>query len=75
MKLPFWPPAGNKKVIEEPEFMEAIERVIAGPERKSRLINENEKKIIAYHRGRSRCCDQRPAGSGHRSKSVDHLPW
>lgn len=39
----------DKKVIEQPEFMEAIERVIAGPERKSRLINENEKKIIAYH--------------------------
>jgi len=39
----------GKKVIEQPEFMEAIERVIAGPERKSRLINENEKKIIAYH--------------------------
>jgi cell division protease FtsH len=39
----------EKKVIEQPEFMEAIERVIAGPERKSRLINEDEKKIIAYH--------------------------
>ena len=39
----------NKTVIEHSEFMEAIERVIAGPERKSRLINENEKKIIAYH--------------------------
>ena len=39
----------DKKIIEFPEFMEAIERVIAGPERKSRLINENEKKIIAYH--------------------------
>jgi cell division protease FtsH len=39
----------DKKVIEHPEFMEAIERVIAGPERKSRLINEEEKKIIAYH--------------------------
>lgn len=39
----------DKKIIEHPEFMEAIERVIAGPERKSRLINENEKKIIAYH--------------------------
>ena len=39
----------NKKVIEATEFMEAIERVIAGPERKSRLINEDEKKIIAYH--------------------------
>ena len=39
----------NKTIIEQPEFMEAIERVIAGPERKSRLINESEKKIIAYH--------------------------
>jgi cell division protease FtsH len=39
----------DKSVIEHDEFMEAIERVIAGPERKSRLINENEKKIIAYH--------------------------
>ncbi len=39
----------DKQVIEQPEFMEAIERVIAGPERKSRLINESEKRIIAYH--------------------------
>jgi cell division protease FtsH len=39
----------DKRIIEHSEFMEAIERVIAGPERKSRLINENEKKIIAYH--------------------------
>ena len=39
----------EKTVIEQPEFMEAIERVIAGPERRSRLINESEKRIIAYH--------------------------
>lgn len=39
----------NKKTISQPEFEEAIERVIAGPERKSRLINAEEKKIIAYH--------------------------
>jgi len=39
----------NKKSIGMPEFEEAIERVIAGPERKSRLITENEKRIIAYH--------------------------
>jgi cell division protease FtsH len=39
----------DKKIIEQTEFMEAIERVIAGPERKSRLINEDEKRIIAYH--------------------------
>lgn len=39
----------NKKIIEQSEFEEAIEKVIAGPERKSRLINADEKKIIAYH--------------------------
>jgi cell division protease FtsH len=37
------------KVIGQDEFQEAIERVIAGPERKSRLISESEKRIIAYH--------------------------
>ncbi len=39
----------NKRVIGQPEFEEAIEHVIAGPERKSRLISEDEKRIIAYH--------------------------
>lgn len=39
----------NKKLIDQPELEEAIERVIAGPERKSRLISEEEKRIVAYH--------------------------
>ncbi|MFM8319526.1 MAG: cell division protein FtsH, partial [Chloroflexota bacterium] len=39
----------NKKVIGQSELEEAIERVIAGPERKSRLISEDEKRIVAYH--------------------------
>jgi len=39
----------NKKVITQDEFEESIERVIAGPERKSRLISEEEKLIVAYH--------------------------
>ena len=39
----------NKKVITQPELEEAIERVIAGPERKSRLISQEEKRIVAYH--------------------------
>ncbi len=39
----------NKKAIGMQEFEEAIERVIAGPERKSRLISDEEKRIIAYH--------------------------
>ncbi|MFN3741048.1 MAG: ATP-dependent zinc metalloprotease FtsH [Anaerolineales bacterium] len=39
----------NKRTIGQAEFEEAIERVIAGPERKSRLISPEEKRIIAYH--------------------------
>jgi len=39
----------NKKIIMQSEFEESIERVIAGPERKSRLISESEKRIVAYH--------------------------
>ena len=39
----------NKKVIGMDELEEAIARVIAGPEKKSRRISEKEKGIIAYH--------------------------
>ena len=41
----------NKKVIGMSEFQEALERIVAGPERKSRLISDAEKAIIAYHEG------------------------
>ncbi len=39
----------DKKTIGQDEFEESIERVIAGPERKSRLISQEEKLIVAYH--------------------------
>jgi cell division protease FtsH len=39
----------NKDAVEMPELQEAIERVIAGPQRKSRVISKKEKEIIAYH--------------------------
>jgi len=39
----------NKKKITMFEIEEAVERVIAGPEKKSRIISEEEKRIIAYH--------------------------
>ena len=41
----------NKKTIAMPEFEEALERIVAGPERKSRIISDAEKLIIAYHEG------------------------
>jgi cell division protease FtsH len=39
----------NKRAVGMEELQEAIERVVAGPERRSRLISEEEKRIIAYH--------------------------
>lgn len=39
----------NKPAVEMEELEEAIDRVIAGPERKSRLISKKEREIIAYH--------------------------
>lgn len=39
----------NKETVEMLEMEEAIDRVIAGPERKSRIMSDEEKKIVAYH--------------------------
>ena len=39
----------NKKTIGMQELRESIEKVIMGPERKSRVISEKERKIVAYH--------------------------
>jgi cell division protease FtsH len=39
----------NKKTINDHDFQNAIERIILGPERKSRVINEHEQRITAYH--------------------------
>ena len=39
----------NRRSIGNDELQEAIERVIAGPERRSRLITPKEKEIVAYH--------------------------
>jgi cell division protease FtsH len=39
----------GKKVIEQDELEEGIMRVIAGPEKKARLLSEKEQRITAYH--------------------------
>ena len=39
----------NKKTINIKDFEESVDRVIAGPERKSRKISPKEKEVIAYH--------------------------
>lgn len=41
----------NRKIIEEREVLDSIEKVILGPERRSRTISQKEKEITAYHEG------------------------
>ena len=41
----------DKEQVDQAEMEEAIDRVIAGPERKTRLISDKEKEITAYHEG------------------------
>lgn len=39
----------NKKRVDMTEFQDAVERIVAGLEKKNRLINEKEREIVAYH--------------------------
>ena len=41
--------ARNKHQISQQEFLESIEKVLLGPERKSHLLSEKEKEVTAYH--------------------------
>ena len=40
---------GNRKSVEQEDLSEAIERVVAGLEKKSRVLQDDEKKVVAYH--------------------------
>lgn len=39
----------NRVAVSQVDFAEAVERVVAGLEKKSRVLNDKEKKIVAYH--------------------------
>ena len=41
----------NRKVITRDDIDEAIDRVMAGPQRKSRIMSEEERRVTAYHEG------------------------
>ena len=50
-RRPSSPRGATRRSSRRSEFSEALERVVAGPERKSRVISDAEKAIIAYHEG------------------------
>ncbi len=39
----------SKKIVEKEDFLDAVDRIIGGLEKKSKIISPNEKKTIAYH--------------------------
>ena len=39
----------KRKSVEQQDLSEAIERVVAGLEKKSRVLQDDEKKVVAYH--------------------------
>ena len=67
-----WPRAGTRKTVGRDELTEAIDRVIAGPQRKSRVISDRERIDDRLSRGRSRAggadaAARRPGAQGERS--------
>ena len=40
---------GNKKQVEKQDFLDAVDRIIGGLEKKNKIITKDEKKTIAYH--------------------------
>ncbi len=64
----------NKKVISTPEFSEALERVVAGPERKSRVISDAEKADHRLPRGRPRRRPAHPAQVRSGGQGQHHQP-
>lgn len=56
----------NKKAITKDELEEASIKVVAGPEKKSKVITEDEKKLTAYHEGGHALCT-------YYSKSLDKV--
>lgn len=58
----------GRQAVAQTDFAEAIERVVAGLEKKSRVLNDKEKKIVAYHEVGHALVGQLMPGSGRVEK-------
>ena len=62
----------NRRNIAMTDFTEAIERVAIGPERKSRVISQEQKRVIAYHEAGHALVQEKLAAYHARSQGDDH---
>ncbi|MFB2967538.1 ATP-dependent zinc metalloprotease FtsH [Aerosakkonema sp. BLCC-F183] len=58
----------GRQAVAQTDFAEAIERIVAGLEKKSRVLNDKEKKIVAYHEVGHALVGQLMPGSGRIEK-------
>ncbi|BAZ29783.1 ATP-dependent metalloprotease FtsH [Cylindrospermum sp. NIES-4074] len=63
----------RRETIAQEDFAEAVERVVAGLEKKSRVLNEVEKKIVAYHEVGHALVGSLMSGSG-RVEKISIIP-
>ena len=64
----------GKKMIEQEELEEGVMRVIAGPEKKTRLFSEEERRITAYHELGHAIVGALPRPGHRRPQDLDHRP-
>ena len=62
----------GKDAVDMADFDEAIDRVVAGLERKSRIISPKEKEIVAYHEAGHALVAESRAARGPVSEDLDH---
>lgn len=47
----------NLKEISKEEISDALERIVAGPEKKGAIVTEAKKRLVAYHEVCAWCCE------------------
>ncbi len=65
----------QQKTVITADFREAIERVVAGLEKKSRVLSVKEKKIVAYHEVGHALVGAVMPGGGRSGQNFDCAPW
>jgi cell division protease FtsH len=64
----------HRTEVAQEDFAEAIERVVAGLEKKSRVLNEKEKKIVAYHEVGHAMVGSTMTSGGDRVEKISIVP-
>lgn len=65
----------NLKEISKEEIADALERIVAGPEKKGAVMSEKKKRLVAYHEVRPHACIWLPSSSPRNFAVPVHCPF